>query len=108
MTEMRKTDLVRNASKGLGKYVRKDLGKQVPEELCVRNPSGVSPSLRLTLHGNTERESGKVLFRGGVTEVLFQMAFGRGIRFEPVDKRTCRQRERGQFMNSLRYGGPHI
>lgn len=47
--------------------------------------------------------------RGGVTEVvLFQMAFERGIRFEPVDKRTGRQRGRDQFMNSLRYGGPHV
>lgn len=56
MTEMRKTDLVGKTGKGPGKYVRKEgLGKQAPGELCVRSPSGVSPLLRLTFHGNTGR-----------------------------------------------------
>lgn len=94
MTEMRKTDLVGKTGKGPGRYVRESLGKQSPRELCVKSPLGVSPSLRLTFHGNTEGEGGKALFRGGITEVvLFQMAFVTGIRFEPVYKRTGRQKE---------------
>lgn len=116
VTEMRKTDLVGKTGKGPGKYVREEgLGNQALGKLYVKSPSGVSPSLGLTFHGNTEGRSYSCREREGEPrsgEVSRGGAISNGLwkrkRFEPVDKRTGRQRERDQFVNSLRYGGPHI